>query len=84
MFYGIIIQMYFFDTKQYNLPHIHAKYQNFSAIIAIESWELIEGKLPPNKLKLVLARVEIHKEDLMADWELAVAGEQVFQIEPLR
>ena len=37
MFYGIIIQMYFFDTKQYNLPHIHAKYQNFSAIIAIES-----------------------------------------------
>jgi len=33
------VQMYFFDTKQNNLPHIHAKYQNFSAIIAIESGE---------------------------------------------
>jgi hypothetical protein len=35
-------------------------------------------------MKLVLAWIEIHREDLMADWSLAVEGQQVFQIEPLR
>ncbi len=49
MFYGILIQMYFFDTKQHNLLHIHAKYQNYSAVIAIETGELIEGQIPLSK-----------------------------------
>ena len=35
-------------------------------------------------MKLVQAWIEIHKEDLMADWKLAVAGEPVFKIDPLR
>ena len=45
---------------------------------------VLEGKIKPNKLKLVQAWIEIHKEDLMADWALAVEGENVFKIEPLR
>ena len=36
------------------------------------------------KMKMVLAWVEIHRDDLMADWELAVSGQQPFKIEPLR
>lgn len=84
LFYGIVIQMYFFDTKQHHLAHFHAKYQNHSAAIAIESGEILEGSLPPGKMKLVLAWLEIHREDLLADWSLAVEGQQVFQIEPLR
>jgi hypothetical protein len=84
LFYGIVIQMFFFDTKQHNLPHFHAKYQDYSAVIAIETGEILEGKLPPGKLRLVLAWLEIHREDLMSDWRLAVDGQQVFQIEPLR
>jgi hypothetical protein len=39
--------------------------------------------LPPNKLKLVVAWVEIHKDDLFADWELAVNGKQHFKIRGL-
>ncbi|MCO6455900.1 MAG: DUF4160 domain-containing protein [Pirellulaceae bacterium] len=35
-------------------------------------------------MKMVVAWVEIHQEELMADWELAVAGQQPFRIEPLR
>jgi hypothetical protein len=45
---------------------------------------VLEGSLPRGKLKLVLAWVEIHGDDLMADWELAVSGQQPFRIEPLR
>jgi hypothetical protein len=53
-------------------------------VIAIESSEILEGELPPAKLKLVWAWLEIHREDLLADWNLAIQGQQVFQIDPLR
>ncbi len=44
----------------------------------------MEGELKPNKLKLVQAWIEIHQEELMADWELASRGENVFKIDPLK
>ncbi len=53
-------------------------------VISIPDGQVLEGKLKPNKLKLVQAWVEIHKEDLLADWQLAVNGQQIFPIEPLR
>ena len=36
------------------------------------------------QLKLVQAWIEIHKEDLMVDWELAVQGDEPFRIPPLQ
>jgi hypothetical protein len=35
-------------------------------------------------MKLVEAWIEIHKEDLLANWDLAVNGQEVFKIEPLK
>ncbi|WP_221933376.1 DUF4160 domain-containing protein [Flavobacterium sp. ZT3R18] len=73
-----------FGNKQHNLPHIHVKYNEFEAVFSIPDGELLEGKLPNNKTKLVKAWIEIRQEDLMADWSLAIKGEPVFKIEPLR
>ncbi len=84
MFYGVLIMMYFMDNKKHNKPHIHIKYQEQEAVVSIPDGELLEGELKSNKLKLVQAWIEIHKEDLMADWEIAVKGELPFNIEPLR
>ena len=84
MFYGIIISMYFADNKQHKRPHIHASYQGSEAVFAIPEGEVIDGKLPPGKVKLIQAWIEIHKDDLMADWELAVAGQSIYKIEPLK
>jgi len=84
MFYGLIIAMYYLDTKQHHYPHIHVKYAEEEAVIRIPDGQLMEGGLPPGKIKLVNAWIEIHKEELMADWELAVKGEQVFRIDPLK
>ncbi len=53
-------------------------------MIAVPSGEVLEGELKPGKLRLVQAWVEIHQEELMADWELASQGQSVFKIEPLR
>ncbi|MBF0493366.1 MAG: DUF4160 domain-containing protein [Deltaproteobacteria bacterium] len=84
MFYGILILMYFHDDKKHNLPHIHAEYGEYEASISINDASVLNGNLPPAKLKLVQAWIEIHREDLLVDWKLAVAGEPVFKIEPLR
>lgn len=53
-------------------------------MISIPKREVLEGLLPPGKLKMALAWVEMHQDELMADWELAVNGQQPFKIEPLR
>ena len=45
---------------------------------------LFEGSMPSNKKSLVLAWIEIHKEDLMANWQLAVSGNRIFTIDPLK
>lgn len=84
MFYGIIVSIYFLDKKQHNKPHIHIKYQEYEIVLSIPEGEVLEGNLPANKLKLVEAWIEIHKEELIANWELAVNGNSIFQIEPLR
>jgi hypothetical protein len=35
-------------------------------------------------MKLVQAWIEIHNDELIADWELAIAGEAIFKIDPLK
>jgi hypothetical protein len=35
-------------------------------------------------MKLVQAWIEIHHDDLMADWKLAIAGQELFKIDPLK
>lgn len=55
-----------------------------STVIAIDDGEILSGTLPRNKMKLVEAWIEIHQEELMADWKLAVEGQQLFKIDPLK
>lgn len=84
MFYGIIISLYFMDRDRHKQPHLHAKYQEHEAVLSVPDGKVLEGKLPINKMKLVQAWMEIHREELLADWELAAQGQPVFKIEPLR
>ncbi|HOB84972.1 MAG TPA: DUF4160 domain-containing protein [Bacteroidales bacterium] len=84
MFYGIIVSMYYLNNKRHKLPHIHVKYQEQEVVLLIPEGDILEGQLRNDKLRLVLAWIEIHKDELMADWELATKGEKVFQIKPLR
>ncbi len=83
MFYGILIRMFFYDTDKHNLPHIHAEYQGKTAVYSIENGEVLAGSLPSKKNKLVVAWIEIHQEDLLVDWELAVDGKKPFPIRGL-
>jgi len=83
MFYGIIIRMYLLNNKHHNLPHIHAKYAEFEASIGIDEGEILAGKLPRKQLRLVQAWIELHRDELLANWEIATLGENPYKIKPL-
>ncbi len=55
MFYELITRMLFMDTQQHNLQYLHVEYQGIEAVVTIPDGELIEGDLPPKKLRMLQA-----------------------------
>jgi hypothetical protein len=62
-FYGVLIYLYWLDTRQHHLPHIHAMYAGDEAVFGIESGELLDGKLPRRQARMVQAWIEIHRDE---------------------
>ena len=83
MFYGIIVRMFKENDERHNLPHIHARYNEYEIVITFDG-KILEGKMPMNQLKFLEAWIAIHEEELKANWELLINGEQSFKIEPLK
>jgi hypothetical protein len=84
MLYGILVLMYFRDSRRHHLPHIYVRYQGDEAAVSIDDGSVFDGTLPPKQLKMVQAWIEIHKEELHVDWALAVNGDEPFRIAPLQ
>ena len=63
--------------------HFHAKYGDYEAVIAIDTGEVLEGRLPPRVLGLVQEWREYHKDELHVDWTLARERKALKRIEPL-
>ena len=78
-FLGIIIYMVYNDHSP---AHFHAKYGEYKISIEIESG-IIEGKFPRRALNAVLEWYQLHQDDLMDDWKLAMAHDELRKIEPL-
>jgi hypothetical protein len=51
--------------------------------VGIEDGEILAGNQPRKQLRLVQAWIELHRDELMADWELAINGEEPYKITPL-
>lgn len=84
MFYRIIIYMYYKNNNQHHKLHIHAMYQDDEIIIEIPNDNILESNMPKSKMKLISAWVELHQDELIANWKLAVEGQKPYKIEPLR
>ena len=83
MFFGVIVRMYY-TSKIDDRPHIHVYYGDFSATVDIETCEILEGSLPTKQTRLVLAWIEIHRGELIANWALYQNGETPFSIDPIK
>ncbi len=79
-FYGIIIRMFWDDHPP---PHFHAIYGTHEALVEIATAGIIAGSLPIGARSLVKQWTELHRAELLQDWELARALQPLQSIEPL-
>lgn len=80
-FYGIKIYMYWDDHSP---PHFHAEYGDYKILVSILDSVVIKGAFPSKQLKLVLAWCELHEEELMKNWEIALEHNKIKRIDPLQ
>lgn len=59
-------------------------YAGDEAVFGIDTGELLDGGLPRRQTRMVQAWIEIHHDALLAGWSLAVKGQPVFPIDPLK
>ncbi len=83
MFFGIIVRMQSEKGGRHNKPHVHALYGDNEIIVGIDG-DVLEGSFPKKQMKLLLAWMAIHEEELQANWRLLSNGDGYFKIEPLR
>jgi hypothetical protein len=83
MFYGIIVRMYKEANSKHSLPHIHAEYSGQFVVVDLDG-NILEGEIPNKKLRMLLTWMDIHQEELVANWNLLSTDGEYFKIEPLR
>ncbi len=64
-------------------PHIHAQYGGVEAVIAIGDGAVIRGSIPDRALRLVREWLELHREEVEANWRLAATPGPLNAIDPL-
>jgi hypothetical protein len=79
-FFGIVIAMFWDD---HDPPHFHARYGQHGAAIEIGSLRVLDGKLPPRALGLVVEWAAQHYDELMENWVEARNSRPLRKIDPL-
>lgn len=83
MFFGIIVRMQSEKGGKHSKPHVHALYGDNEIVVGIDG-EILEGNFPNKQMKLLLAWMTIHEDELQANWKLLSNGDGYFKIDPLR
>lgn len=78
-FLGIIIMMYWDDHSP---PHFHAKYGGYEITVEILSG-VVQGRFPKRPLRHVLDWYELHRDELLEDWNRCRDREDPKPIAPL-
>jgi hypothetical protein len=79
-FFGMVVTMCYNDHAP---PHFHVRYGGQKALISINPPALLEGRLSPRLLGLVVEWAAVHREELSENWELARREAALNRIAPL-
>jgi hypothetical protein len=79
-FLGMVISIYFDD---HNPPHFHVLYNEYEALIAINDFTVLKGGLPSRVLGLAMEWANLHKAELLENWNMVQKDGKFFKIEPL-
>ncbi len=80
-FFGIAIYIFYMD---HNPPHFHAKYNEYEAVIRIDTLSILAGNLPPRALGMVMEWAATHQNEILENWRLAAKFEKLKKIQPLK
>ena len=75
----IIIFMNFTDHTP---AHFHAWYGDYKVIVGIRDG-VVTGKMPGRALRMILEWLDLHRDELLSNWEKAQNGSPLDKIEPL-
>ncbi len=78
-FLGIVIYMLYDDHRP---PHFHAEYGEYKVTVEINAG-IVQGRFPRRALKALLEWYELHRDELLEDWELAEQHQPLNRIPPL-
>jgi hypothetical protein len=79
-FFGIVVTMFYNDHAP---PHFHVRYGDQKAIVGIDPPRLLEGRIGPRALGLVMEWAALHRQELLRDWDLARRLAPLERIAPL-
>lgn len=82
-FYGVVVALRAERGRRVD-PAVIVRCQGEQATLSIANGQVLDGKLPEAKRVLVQAWIEIHREELVANWENGLANGEFFKIDPLR
>jgi len=78
-FRGIVVCMY---HREHGPPHFHAYCGEYH--ISVQIWSgLVTGRFPPRQLRLILEWYDLHRLELLRNWELASNEKAPRRIDPL-
>jgi hypothetical protein len=80
-FFGIVIRMYW-NERDHPVPHLHAEYAEHRAAIDLDG-QVLGGTMPPRALRFIREWTELHRDELMANWNRARDRQPLEEIEPL-
>jgi hypothetical protein len=80
-FFGIAICLYYNDHYP---PHFHAEYGGDEALYEIETLRVYRGRLPRRVHTMVIEWADLHRVELLKNWERARDGLPLIDIKPLK
>jgi len=79
-FFGIVVRMFY---DEHNPPHIHVEFQNEKAVLDFMG-NIMRGDLKSRTaLRLIREWIDLHRTELLEDWNLAQVGNEIKSIDPL-
>jgi Domain of unknown function (DUF4160) len=78
-FLGIVVGMFY---REHGPPHFHATYSGFEITVEIQTG-VVTGRFPRRALSHVLEWSEVHRVELLENWNLARWGKPLRHIGPL-
>jgi hypothetical protein len=76
----MVISIYFED---HNPPHFHVEYNEYEVVISINDLQVLKGSLPSRALGLVMEWADLHKSELMDNWNSVQENGKYIKIAPL-